>query len=113
MKTNEPQKKESKLKIFSKFCLLLAANIIVFIWVYNSWASPTGIPDLKLSLFKQSRPTNRVVSGILYDEDNPSVLIGSNIVHEGGIVDDYKVITIYPHKVELEKDGNRFIETVQ
>jgi hypothetical protein len=52
------------------------------------------------------------VNGILYSEDNPTALIGHQIVHEGDVVDGVSVIKIHKNKVEFAKNGRRWTQTV-
>jgi hypothetical protein len=52
------------------------------------------------------------VTGILYSEDNPTALIGHQIVHEGDAVDGVSVIKIHKNKVEFAKNGRRWTQAV-
>jgi type II secretory pathway component PulC len=53
------------------------------------------------------------IKGILYSKDNPSVVIGNQIVHEGEKIRDVTVIKISKDSVEFEKNGRRWIQKVQ
>lgn len=53
------------------------------------------------------------VTGILYSEDKPTIVIGEQMLQEGDIIHGVKVIKIYEDKVEFEKDGKRWIQKVQ
>ena len=53
-----------------------------------------------------------VVSGILYSDDNPSALIGRELVHEGDSIDSVEVVRIGRSVVEFEKDGHRWSQAV-
>lgn len=92
-----------------QFCLLLVANIIVLALVYNLWASDGGaLPTWEFLT------TNRgVVTGIMYDPENPCAIIGGEVVHEGETIGGYRVIKIHRDRVELEKNGKRVTEPVQ
>jgi hypothetical protein len=52
------------------------------------------------------------VTGILYSEDDPTALIGHQIVHEGDAVDGVSVAKIHKDKVEFEKNGNRWTQAI-
>jgi hypothetical protein len=53
-----------------------------------------------------------VISGILYSDDNPSALIGRELVHEGDSIDSVEVVRIGRSFVEFEKDGRRWSQGV-
>lgn len=53
------------------------------------------------------------IRGIVYSEDNPSAVIGTEIVHEGDEVSGAIVVKINRSSVEFEKDGKRWTEKVQ
>jgi len=53
------------------------------------------------------------VKSIVYSEDNPSVVIGSQIVHEGQTVLGATVIKINKDSVEFEADGKRWTQNVR
>jgi len=50
-----------------------------------------------------------VVSGIIYDEQKPIVIIDDNVKSEGEYIDDYQIYKISPDSVLL-KDGNNFYQ---
>jgi hypothetical protein len=52
------------------------------------------------------------VTGILYSEDNPTALIGHQIVHEGDAVDGVSVIKVHKDKVEFANNGRRWTQAV-
>ncbi len=49
------------------------------------------------------------ITGILYS-DRPSVLIGSEILHEGDTVQGVKVVKVNKGEIEFEKNGNRWTQ---
>jgi hypothetical protein len=53
------------------------------------------------------------VKGILYSEENPSAIIGIDIVHEGSKVAGATVIKINQDSVEFEMNGKRWIQKVR
>jgi hypothetical protein len=53
------------------------------------------------------------LSGILYSEDDPSAIIGGNIVKEGDIINGAKVVKIHKDMVEFEKNGKKWTQRTQ
>jgi hypothetical protein len=51
-----------------------------------------------------------VIKGILYDEENPSVIIGIEILHEGDKVSGATIIKINKDNVEFEMDGKKWTQ---
>ena len=60
----------------------------------------------------ESKPKEITVEGILYSRNNPSAIIGGNIVHVGDVVSDAKVVGITKDKVVFEKLGQRWERSV-
>ncbi len=54
-----------------------------------------------------------IVKGVLYSKDNPSAIIGSQIVHEGDEVSGATVVKINEDSIEFEMNGKRWIQEVQ
>lgn len=52
------------------------------------------------------------VNGIVFSEDNPTALIGRQIVHEGDTVDDVSVIKVHKDKIEFAKNGRKWTQAV-
>lgn len=62
----------------------------------------------------EAEKTGRLnVRSIVYSEDNPSVVIGGQIVHEGQAVFGATVIKINRDSVEFEADGKRWTQNVR
>ena len=61
----------------------------------------------------QEPPGPREVTGITYAEEDPSAVVGYDIVHEGDTIRGVKVVKIYRDKVEFEKDGERWTQEVR
>jgi len=59
----------------------------------------------------QKRP-RLVVRGIVYNESNPSALIGANIVHEGDTISGTQVVTIRRDSVEFSINGTTWRQPV-
>jgi len=58
-------------------------------------------------------PMYRLVTGILYSEDEPSAVIGNRIVHEGDAFHGINIVKIYKDKVEFEKNGSRWTQSIE
>ncbi|MBW8040115.1 MAG: hypothetical protein FVQ85_08965 [Planctomycetes bacterium] len=53
------------------------------------------------------------VKGILYSEDDPSAIIGIEILHEGDIVSGATIVKINQDSVEFEMNGKKWTQKVQ
>jgi len=55
------------------------------------------------------------VKGILFSDDNPAAIVGTegNILHVGDVVAGAKILKITRNAVEFEKDGEKWIQTVE
>lgn len=53
------------------------------------------------------------VKGILYSEENPSVIIGIEILHEGDIVSGATIVKINEDSVEFEMNGKEWTQKVR
>jgi hypothetical protein len=54
-----------------------------------------------------------IVKGIVYSEDDPSAIIGTEIMHEGEKVSGATIIKINKDSVEFEMNGKRWTEKVR
>jgi type II secretory pathway component PulC len=48
----------------------------------------------------------------VYSEENASAIVSDRVVHEGDMIDGYKVVKIHRDKVEFEKNGKIFTKQV-
>jgi hypothetical protein len=110
-KRNRPSSKKSmKLRLF------LMVIVILGIAVYYLWTADLISPIL------ESLPTYKVLvkapleqgwlTSIVYSDENATAMVSDRIVHEGDVVDGYKVVKIYRDKVEFEKNGKIFTKQV-
>jgi hypothetical protein len=98
-----PKESRSSSKFKMQFLLLLLSNVIVFALVYYLW---TG---WKINWVWDYLTVNRgMVTGIMYNTENPCAIICGKVVHEGDTVNGYRVVRIHRTKVELGKDGKIF-----
>ena len=61
----------------------------------------------------QSEIRKIIVKGIVYSKDNPSAIIGTEIVHEGSKVSGATVVKINKDSVEFEMNGKRWTQKVR
>ena len=54
-----------------------------------------------------------VVRGILFSRDNPSAVVGTEVVHEGDKVLGATIVRINKDSVEFEKNGERWSQRVE
>ena len=59
------------------------------------------------------KPERVIVKGILYSEDNPSAIIGTQIVHKGDKIAGAIIVKINKNNVEFEIDGKRETKGVE
>jgi len=102
-----PKKPKNRAKIAAQFFVLLVANIIVLTLAYNIWASEKGCP-----LLEHLMSNKGMVTGIIYNAENPSAIICGEVVREGDVVHGYKVLKIHREKVELKKKGKVVVKDV-
>ncbi len=102
-KLDEPPQKKKR-----KVLLLLVGNILVWALAGFFYTCYTGPGEWKMPHFLDPLTTNRgIVTGIIYNEENPSAIICGQVAKEGDTVEDYKVLKIGKHEVVLEKGGRK------
>ncbi|HUT29999.1 MAG TPA: hypothetical protein VMX13_09415 [Sedimentisphaerales bacterium] len=88
------------------FLLLLLANVISWTYLYALWSG-------RQSELLRLLPFNRaMVTGIIYQEQNPCAIVRGRVAHEGDMIDGYKVVKIHKDRVEFEKNGRIVIRQV-
>lgn len=86
------------------------------LWTIGANNQNAGMKRISRALFHSSNTTTPMgerVTGILFSNDRPSAIIGYRIVHEGETIHDVQVVKIHKDKVEFEKDGRRWTQTIQ
>ena len=53
-----------------------------------------------------------VVRGIVWSEDSPAAVIGTQIIYQGQTVQGTKILQITEDSVEFEKDGKKWVQKV-
>lgn len=64
-------------------------------------------------LTAKPKTTHGVVSGLIYDEENPCATVDGKIVREGDIIHGVKVVKIQRDGIEFERNGNKWVQKVQ
>jgi hypothetical protein len=62
---------------------------------------------------ERPEPRFGVVTAILYCDDSPSVMIEDQMLHEGDVLHDVRVLDIKSDKVQFEKQGEQWEQGVQ
>ena len=116
------QAKPVRTKRRALICLLLLAYMIVANIGYNLWAKGGKTPIRKIFTANiiynlwTTKKTNATkvgtVVGILHNAENPCALINRELVHEGDVIKDIKVVRIEKHEVEFEKNGQRWTQEI-
>jgi type II secretory pathway component PulC len=86
------------------------------------WKRPAPYPeDLRdpMKKYTYSTPSTTaataediVVRGIVWSEDSPAAVIGTEIIYEGQSVKGTKIINITEDSVEFERDRKKWIQRV-
>jgi hypothetical protein len=100
-----------------KFVLLLLVNIVVLVFAgraFLNWkgaeiAKAIGMENTSVSKVLTAKG---VISGILHNDDNPAVIIDGQVLHEGDIFGDYKIVKIHPDRVDIESHGRNITRAV-
>jgi hypothetical protein len=74
--------------------------------VFATVATVYGNPD-------QAEGGQMPLKGILYSEDNPAAVIGTEVVYEGQEISGVRVVKINPDSVEFEKGDKRWTQELQ
>src|SRR4030042_1728591 len=54
-----------------------------------------------------------IVKGIVYSKDNPTPVVGDQVVHQGDKISDVVITKINENSVEFEANGKKWIQNVQ
>ncbi|MHC4070057.1 MAG: thioredoxin fold domain-containing protein [Planctomycetota bacterium] len=85
--------------------VIIVAGIAFHFWprVKNFWPTATAavVSDKYVSL-----------TGIIYSQDNPMAIVEGKIVHQGDTIGDVKVLKIHKDRVEFEKSGRTWNQSM-
>ena len=62
---------------------------------------------------EQVKPTKLIVKGILFSDDNPTAIVGTEIVHVGDKVAGASIAKINRDNVEFEMEGKKWTQNVE
>ncbi|MHC4883033.1 MAG: hypothetical protein ACYTFX_10255 [Planctomycetota bacterium] len=109
--SNSAQKRSGCKFSKGKFSVLLCGNLIAWVIFLVS------VLDLNVfsmnSISVPQLPQKLSVSGIVYSETSPSVIISNDVYGIGDVVDDYTVTRITRTEVEFQKDDKKIIRQVR
>ena len=83
------------------------------------WQVPNPYPTTLRDPMQFGSTTSRtgtgglIVKGIIYSEDNPSAVIGDQIVHQGDKILDVTITKINENSVEFEANSKKWMQNVQ
>lgn len=97
-----------KSRISTASLLLAAAVLIAAMAGYHFWR--TG-KDVKIGDLLTGK--TGVVTAIVYNDENPSAVIDSRLVHQGDIINGVKVVGIYRDRVEFDRNGTRWTQKIR
>ena len=69
--------------------------------------------EIEIKEPKTVKTTRFIIKGILYSTDNPSAIIGNQIVHEGDKVSGATVVKIEKNSVEFKRNGQRWKQRIR
>ena len=116
------------IKKIVTFFILLVANVVVVNAGYSLWSSPKDTPALeslkgcvvyklyiglrKSAIRRQSYSVQGRVNGILYNDNDPIVMICGETVGKGDTINGAQIVDIGRNAVEFEKNGHRWSQLV-
>ena len=91
--------------------LLGFAFVIVSVIVYHFWPTIKSVCATTTSAVLNKEVS---LSGISYSEDDPDpiAIVNGEIVHEDDMIGDVRVLKIYKDKVEFERDGRTWSQSM-
>jgi hypothetical protein len=92
---------------------LVIAAIVVCAMLGYKVATKASKDGKKEVVVERPEPRFGVVTAILYCEDKPSVLIEDQMLHEGDVIHDVKILNITADKVQFDKQGETWLQKVQ
>jgi hypothetical protein len=92
--------------------LVLAAIAVCGMLGYKV-ATKASKDSKKDVVIERPEPRFGVVTAILFCEDEPTVLIEDQILHEGDMIHEVKILGIESEKVRFGKQGDKWEQKVQ
>ena len=93
--------------------LVIAAIVVCAMLGYKVATKATSKGAKKEVVVERPEPRFGVVTAILYCDDKPAVFIEDQMLHEGDVIHDVKIIDITADKVQFDKQGDTWMQKVQ
>jgi len=100
-----------------------AAAVIVAVLAVSLMVPATPLPSVAAEIIDSNFPVNDpyvrelaregMITGIVFSSDRPSVVIGAEVLYEGDAKRGVTVVKIFKDRVELEKNGIMWTQTVR
>jgi hypothetical protein len=97
----------------STFKWLIIAALAVCAMLGYKVATKASKDGKKEVVLERPEPRFGVVTAILFCDDEPTVLIEDQVLHENDVIHDVKVLDITAENVKFEKSGETWIQKVQ
>jgi hypothetical protein len=78
----------------------------------NDYVEANPDKGLRVAAPKAKVPPKGLVTGIVRSEDSSTAVIGTQVVREGETIDGVTIVKIHDDKVEFEKAGQRWTQTL-
>ena len=104
--------KNVKLKLFFLMVIVILGMVVYYLWTADL-ISPI-LESLPINKGLENTPFEQGwLTSIVYSEENASAMVSNKIVHEGDMINGYKVVKIHRDKVEFEKNGTIIIKQLK
>jgi len=107
--TVDPKWASQSTKKNKKLIYFLMAIVTLGAVGYYIWTADLISPALE---FLPISTKKVVVTAIVYGEENASAIVSGSVVHEGDVIEGYKVVKIHRDEVEFERKGKRFTKKI-
>ncbi len=105
-------KKPVNLKLFFLMVIVILGMVVYYLWTADL-ISPI-LESLPINKGLVNTPFEQGwLTSIVYSEENASAMVSNKIVHEGDMINGYKVVKIHRDKVEFEKNGTIIIKQLE
>ncbi|MBN2271877.1 MAG: hypothetical protein JXN61_14765 [Sedimentisphaerales bacterium] len=96
----------ASITIVLAFTLFFPAHLPASTGRYGADASSVDTPETEIY-------ADGLVTGILFSDDRPAAVIGSQVLYEGDVKEGVTVVKITKEKVQFEKNGRLWTQKVQ
>ena len=106
------ERAKSKKSISSLRILLLGFAVVTVAGITYRFvpAVKSFVQTAKTAVVSLSEDVS--LTGIFYTDDNPLAVVDGKAVHQGDVINGVKVLRIYKHKVEFEKSGRSWSQSL-